>query len=496
MNNSEPNKILVYLSARPYTATIALLGICLLLLAGLLAFIANAGSTRLVDFSLKGQDLSRVEPYYQSFSWEFSRPLAAEMRSKLPELIKFEPSLPGNFRLVEDTILFTPSQSLIYSTSYKITLSNELQDLYNHKLSQDYVFEFKTKNLQLAYTRPATDGSDLMLAEFGEGEPAQTAVLSGRNIKEYAGFQDKLAIVVQDFDSEPSRLYQFDLGSGNLAEVLLPTRLNISSVDFDRRGRLLFLGAIPDADFADIPNEQIPEVLTKPYIYDLETQQLSELTALKNYYNDISEMRPLPDGNSVLLQNYNYDFMIVSLLNGETSLLGKFNDYGDASLDGKKLGVLEINFGQVNFVPQAKVYTSNGFAYESGPKQYAKDPHLSSRGDLFAYAARQKELAFAEGLFKLKVVDLSSKPQSVADISQSGASLELPRFSPDVKYIAAESISEAKLNDLQRDVRRFFNPGRPTAAEIVIYAHQVEKGVNKFAKKYSLGKGYNAIWVY
>lgn len=467
-----------------------------------LAVIADSSPIRLVDFSVRSKSELGVNTYYQTFTWEFSRPLSENMLQKLDDVFKFSPQIEGNFKLNGNRVTFSPSKPLNYDQEYKITITTELEDIYRKKLLEDYELEFKTKPLQfLAQRQNPAGGADLLLVKyFAPASHSEQVIASSKKLREYASDYsgDRIIYTVQEYDQGPTKAYLYSQERGAVSELDLGARFAISSLQFDRFGNLVFLGAIPDVDLNRIPVEELPEVYVKPYRYSFSENKLIELSALEKQYGDILDLQVAPDGNTAIVHRYNYDMEVVSLLDGSAVTLGKYNNFGEFNYNGNMVGVLNVDYEKVDFVPQVQIYTDSKITSTTAERGYAKDPYIGTSGKIISYASRIEQIEGIEGRFATRLAKINSEDIG-ADISLEveEKSLELGMLSPDEKLLVVEEYDVDDLvNVNQVDVRRYVNAGKPLGANIRLYIVDMEKGKPGRYDYSKLENAFNVVWVF
>jgi len=473
------------------------LGLVFLML--LLILITSRGSNRLINVELRNQNELGAASYNQAITFEFTRPLSPDLRGSIADYISFEPPIEGVFRAIDRSITFSAAGPLTYDTEYQIKISPELKDSYGKPMAAGANYRFKTKPLQFLYATRAERYQNLELGRVlrkvaVEETPAveieTTRIASDMNIREYAQsiIRPEIIYTVQNGEARPTDVYHYNLVTGETTRLELPTRLNITAPVFSVSGELMFIGTLPDEDMANLAPEELPENFSLPYTYDIESGVLKRLEALASHYGDISAILPAPDGNTVLVQKFNFDVIPVSLLTGQSSPLGKFNAFGGFNYKGDNVGVLEISLGQVNFYPRAKVMGAEGQIYTTAGEIYARDPQIAPEDRLFAYSVRQETMELSEGRFGLRVVDYLDSGKQVLDYQEAEMSIELAKFSPEGAFLAAEFIPKSILDNISRDARIYLNPGRPTSSELKLYDFQNNTWIEA-------GLGYNLLWI-
>lgn len=483
----------------PYVWWNIALALGLVFLALLLILITSRGSNRLVSVQLRNQNELGAASYNQTITFEFTRPLSPDLRGNIADYISFEPPIAGVYRAIDRSIIFAAADPLAYDTEYQVKISPDLKDSYGKPMATGASYQFKTKPLQFLYATRAGRYQNLELGRVlrnSAGEDAQevkietTRIVSDMNIREYAQSiaNPEIVYTVQNGEARPTDLYRYNLVTGETTRLELPMRLNITAPVFSVNGELMFIGTLPDEDMANVAPEELPENFSLPYSFDTETGELKPLEALASHYGDISAILPAPDGNTVLVQKFNFDIIPVSLLTGQSSPLGKFNAFGGFNYKGDNIGALEISLGQVNFFPRAKVIDADGQLYSTANEVYARDPQISPSGGLFAYSERQESMELSEGRFGIKVVDYLNSGKQVLDYQDADMSIELARFSPEGALLAAEFIPKTILENISRDARIYLNPGRPTTSELKLYDFTNNTWIE-------VGLGYNLLWI-
>ncbi len=470
----------------------------LLFFSTMIALISLDAGARVVNFNYRTDQVGEAQAFRQSFSWEFTRPLALVQDIAPSEYVRIEPEVPGTTRLIGNRLQFIPSEVLKYGQEYNLTLNTELVDIYGNKIER-WGERITTKEQRIVFQRNF-DGSaktDLAIANLaGTRENNIVEDVFVRDFAvDFAG--NRVAYAIQDNILDGSELFIYDIHT-NLSKQINVNGLQIDSLTFDQYGTLYMLGTTSDRLISVTEIEDLPEFFTLPYYFDEESKSLVEFVALEWYYGNIASFEFFSNGQIAVVAQFSNEYDIVLLPTGSPTPLGVYNVFDKISYSGEFTSGYKIDFTEDQFIPRATVSDVEQEIFSTESDFYAKDPNLDINGNLLAVSRRLDiDLDYAEGVFELYVFNINQEniygPRDFLPTPTNSAqtSIDLAKFSFDSKFLAVELTALETLQSSLRQPRVYVNAGRPVSVATRIYDLSSQPEV-----VLDLDSAYNLTWVY
>jgi|GEM_PF-4966709 len=431
-------------------------------------------SNRLLSFNVRYGTLERAVSTTQTFVLDFSRPINAIHKKDLANYIVFYPSVPANYQLNGEKIIITTTSLLTQGESYSVSVRKGLTDIYGFNLASGYELKFKTVKPEYLFTKFDEGTAKLFWATVGENNGI--IVPESDYIREYVSYlaNSEIIFTTQEEENSPTKLNIYNTQTAQLNRIDLKENLLLSSLQVNRFGDIFFLGQEPFS--GDENGNSDATRLPAIYRYDRNKRNLRAVPFLDKFQDSLFNFRLTPDGNSLILQQYNYTWSIISLLDGQTSILPSLQDLSNITTDGNTYAATIVDPNTETFSPRVQVVQKDKPIFVSDTSGYRIEPTLSRDGKIFATSIKTKDLPAAEGQFSVEIYRLNtSKTEDAAMyektqlLGSTNYSIELPQLSSTGQYLAVEVVDLADLDVSDNAVRRYLNPGKVASATTVIY---------------------------
>jgi len=487
---------------KKYWAIIVVVILIFVITSGLLVIVISNSGNKISSFKIALTNSSGVNTYGQKFTWVFTRPLPKNIIGSLSKFIVFKPAIAGNYRIIDSEISFIPNGPLLANTNYQIDISRDIKDNYGSSLVNGYHYTFTTTPERFIYTANDPDGkSDLVMATINSDNTlTKTTITTEQNIADYRSSYggNLIAYTTVDSENSPTSLYLYKLSDQTTTKVELTPSYKITNMQFDRKDELVFLGTQYKSNLdkqAQDPNNFI----AKPYKYSIADSKTEEIKVLQPYYGNIVDFYLTPDGNNILIHGFNYDYILVSLLNAKSAIVGNFQRFGQFNYSGDMIALSSFDSQDPSFTPRVRIYQATSNKYVSPPNLYTKDPALFSDGTKVAYSYKLKDLNYTEGIMGIAVTDITNldKPAPLLQLALDGYSLDLSQVSNDAKYLIAEATDINILSNFGTKTRLYKNAGRPLHTDIHIYTLSNQDNLDSKTSRdiLTIKDAYNVLWL-
>lgn len=469
---------------------------------GVLTWLSSLDTNRVISFSTESESTT-----FQKLSWEFSRPLEAEQRSRLGELVTIEPEIAGEFKFLGARVEFVPDLPLPYGQNYTISLSSELRDVYANGLAGESNFEFSTPRPALLAQN--IEQNQILMVEVIENSSAPIEVLvdSADPIREYRPdyYRQGFAYTTQPTPAGPSELWWYDWESADAERVELEKELVMSNLRFDRDGRLWFIGLIPSTELArrqeqgeflsEVGEQETFADVRQVYRYNFGSGELRVVEQVQEQAGQLFEFDILGDSVFIGL-GFDYRAWALDTRSTEDTLnyFGEFSQVPALSAGNQVIAGIDISSkADRSRTPQLNVLVDGESSFTPRAGEFNEFVDIAAGGDSVVFTVRREPLQFALGRFSLeRLVGEEREVREVIADSES-VSFALPQLSPAAEFLAVERYTVADLNDNQRTVRDFFNSGLPESADIIVYNYSNSNV--KVSEPIVIPGAVNAIWV-
>lgn len=445
------------------TISFTVIAIFIIALIGLNTF----SLPHVVDVSIiGGKDSAHIKN--QQIKITFNRPI---LKESIEKYITTQPSFDFRPLWSANSLLLIPSQSLDSNTTYTLTFSGEITDIYNEKLEHDYVYTFRTNSPELALIEKNVNTNQNTISVFDANLNKKEELFSGNNIKFYGINTNYLVVVSEE-------------NFANKVTVINRVSKEVRSLDFQniRIGSFTFSPSPYKNEFAytkqtiEVKSHYyIPKEEAKIYIYNLDDNS-EKIFNPNNTANDVVSLKYSQDGNSLLYKSGDSFFHLAETSNIDNyTSLGRFLAEGNFNYDSTMIAFLA--FDPLN------VYTTNQyitvFDSERNTKDFQNDnvpvldPRFLNRSNKIIFSEQTKELPSTKGIYKLVSFDMDGNKEEI--LESEDYSLELPVISPDDRYIAIEQYTEIQLTDFNNSRSMGFQ-NKPNLSTIIIY-DTIEKRV-------------------
>ncbi len=396
--------------------------------------------------------------------------------------VTINPSANFSTSWSNNTLFIIFKGNLIASTDYQIKISKDMKDVYGKNLTEDFLYNFKTENLHLAYIQKNSQSDQqIILADPDFQNPK--VLFQTSNIKLFALNKDYLVVVT---DSEGIDSLQFkNLKTGEIKKFDLGS-VTIDRLDFSPvANQFIYLTQeIEKKDEYTQPSNQIDLNL-----YDIDSGTNKILNS--DYLSiQIIDMKYSADGGSILFKSSDSYYYIIPIDNpSDKTVLERFLADGGFNKDSDK--IIYIAYDPLSTYTKAQYLT----VYTSDRKQKkltngdvpVLDPEYDFTDDDIIFAQEYKELPTTKGIYE--IVKIDNKGNEKVLLKDEDRSLELPRISPDDRYIVIERYTKQNLLNFE-DQRNYLFQTKPSSASLIVLDQKDKKLIDNNII------GIEAMWVY
>lgn len=407
-----------------------------------------------------GQDSALIRN--QQIRLEFNRPIK---RDNIADYIKINPSIEFRTIWSGNSLVVIPNQVLDSDTNYNLSISRELEDIYNEKFIEDFEFIFKTEQPKIALIEKPLNSNQEILAIYNSDLTNRQQILVRENIK-YFGINENFAVIVTENNYS------------NNIEILNRRTNEVRSLDLvnQRVSAFSFSSSTTRNEFAytkqDIEvkaNYYLPKSKSKIYIYSLDSYSQNEFNP-QGTAEDVTSLEYSNKGESLLYRTGDSFYSIAESQNPENYTgIGRFLSEGNFSKDDDD--IVFIAFDPLNTYDSIQflsVFNSNRETTKIESNNIpVLDPKFKNKTDNIVYAERMNELITTKGIYKIMETDLKGNKKELL-ASAENKSLELPVLSFDDRYIAIEQYTAEQLKDYQNSRNLGFQT-KPHAGNIIIF---------------------------
>lgn len=455
--------------------TISLIGI--LVLTILFIFLNLEVTTHVRSFEVNG-GAEKAELKNTTVKVSFSGPMNKDSSDRF---ISVSPSTEFSTAWSNNVLYVIFKKNLNSNTEYSVKVSSEMKDVYNKNLSKDFVYDFKTESLNLAFIKSENNTKKVVLTDANLENSKD--LFNSPDLRLFALNKDYLVVVTRKDNLDNLQL--LNLKNGFIRNF------NIESSVIER------------IDFSPLKNEFIylTQEVTKISGYN----SLSDRIDIHQYNIDTNESRIinadqpalqvidikyLPDGESIMYKTADgyYNLMPINNPNSQTQL-GRFLADGGFNNNGDKAVFVGFDpaqtFAQYQYIIQLNADRSQENITDGSFG--ALDPQYFNNDNSLVFAQKYKELEATKGIFKIVRLNEDKSVDSI--LEDENQSLELPKVSPDDRYIVIEKYTEEALLDYQNQ-RNFLFQTKPNNASLIIYDLVEKKIIDHNIQ------GIEAKWVY
>jgi hypothetical protein len=430
-----------------------------LVLVAAIALYANLA----VNFHLRSTEVvggnAAAELINQRLRLEFNRPLGG---ATFQELVSIQPAADFKALASGANLFIYFNTPLRADTEYSVTLSNELKDVYGEVLGETKTTNFHTRQQHLAYVQKEQSGFSLQ--SWSPSSGASTKVVdSGQKVIAY-DINARYAILIQEETEFVNQLSVVDRYAGTTRLATIPKEESTYQVQLIP-GKNQFLATKEKVRYEQ--GYAVSDGGRKLFLFDIDSWAWREIP-LELGITDIDVFTLSSDGGAVLVRDSsNAQYYLIDVSNpGRSFPLGKFVGGGD--IDAANQTVIFTRLDPLAAQPHPHIIKVDATGKEqqlSGKGDYAIDPEFMNASAGAVWATRYKQLNGTPGLFELRI-DKENLPGLT--YHEEGLSLELPTFSLDDQFLAAESYTVDDLRSLD-NIRVIGFQSKPGNADIKVY---------------------------
>ena len=427
--------------------------------------------TRVTSVIIKG-DQNNASIRNQQIRIEFNRPINKQSAT---EFVSITPEIPFRNLWSGNTLVIIPDLNLDSSTEYTITLSQNLKDIYNETLTEDFAYTFKTEIPKFAMLEKPYDSRTNTVAIYSADLKNREVIIERENIKFY-GINENFAVVVTDQNF-----------ASNI-EILNRKTLETKSLDLKNTivSSFSFSNSNTRNEFAYTKQEielkanyYIPKSKSKIFIYSLDTFLEKEFNP-QGTAEDVTSLQYSNMGNTLLYKTGDSFFSIAETQNTEMYTgIGRFLAAGNFNKN-------DTSIVFVAFDPLLTYSSSQFLSVFNSDRVTTKiefnnipvlDPQFKNKDDSIIYSERHLELETTKGIYKIMETDINGNKNEI--LSSTDYSLELPVLSSDDRYIAIEQYTRLQLKNYQNSRSLGFQ-NKPYSGSIIIFDTKLKKLYNDY----------------
>lgn len=459
-----------------HVSTIYAAVIVLFVITAILA-VLNLDTTFVVRRVQIAEEAGKVDLYNQSFLVDFNHPI--QPGQNLNELISIEPSQQLYFSLQGSELKVQTSRALDSASNYKLTVNAELKDVFDHALGSDFIFEFRSRDLDLYYIQP---GLEDKLVRRGMGDQTEQVLFAAPEIVRHYVNGDYVAVITSE-SFEEQTLHLINLATNTTTQPLAST-FSVYEAQFVPEQQLMYLTARILEN-----NPEVGEIYTSRQLYLMDLNTLStQKIELPATIQDLEDILLSPDGQALMfkdtLESIYYLMDVTDTLNPVS--LGHFVATGGFNYDSQELIFTAADFVTATGFPftvkidserEQTIITPDGIS--------VIDPHWSNRESNLLVSRQYKELDNSRGYYELLVLN-GGGGEILNVLRKDNISLEMPQYSSDDKFISVEAYTTEQLTNLI-GLRIMGYQAKPAEGEIYLFDTQTLTIQQAF-------DGVNAVW--
>lgn len=357
-------------------------------------------------------EIENAETLNQQLKVTFSRPMNKETVENGFSML---PNVNGTFSWSQNTLFYTPTEPLAYDTTYSLSTNVAVKDKYRRSIKDNNAMSIKTKQANYLFIG---EGSQLFL---GDISGSTTQLTQDLDLIDYYLDRSTFTIILQHYDNVTTfpRFSLLDIQTKKLQPILDQFVGKIYFSTFDENTSTLYF------NFNDKTKIDFRNYI---YTYNLLTQEIRTININDAF---IFAFWPLPDQQSLLIQDLESRFFLYNMDTFEFDLLGTYLEYIDVKPDGSR-----IHFRKSE--PMSRVIEVSSENKALTEKEIdAVLPTINAQGDLLAYSYKPYPVDNIQDIpnFRLRIISLKDNT-ILTDLEDTDSSFEYPVFSPNSQYVA------------------------------------------------------------
>lgn len=425
---------------------------------------------RVSNVTLKG-DVTNAAIKGQQIRIEFNRPIK---RENISEFISLSPQVEVRTIWSGNSLIVIPSKSLNSETEYTLKISKDIQDVYGENFIDNYSFKFTTQKAKFAVIEKDFRENKELLSIYNSDLTDREIIVRRENIKFY-GINQNFAVIVTE-ENFQSNIEVINLLTGNINDLNL-TNVRINAFAFSNSpNKNEFAYTKQNIEITE--DFFIPLNESKVYIYSLSSGTEREFNPSNTAF-DVTELKYSNDGNSLIYKTSDSFYNIADTASqNDFSSVGRFLAMGNFSSGDDSIVFLSYDPLSSGISTQYITIFNSDRTQKSifNNNIPVLDPQFKNLSREIIYAELHKELITTKGIFKIMKSDLEGNRQEI--IKSDIFSLELPKLSPDDRFIAIEQYSEIGLKNFSNSRNMGFQ-NKPGSANIIIFDTLNNELINK-----------------
>ncbi len=417
-------------------------------------------TTHPTGFEVTG-DINNADFTSQQAKIYFSRPM---QKVNIKQLVDITPNINFNTVWSGNVLFIIFTESLNTNTTYQIKIDKSIKDSYGSSMASNITYEFKTKLPQLAYIEKTYGKTEDKIVLTDVNLKNRKTLFEAHKTIKYFGLNKKFLVSIiknNDNSDDISIVNLID----NVNKTLDLTNTVISGFDFSPTANE-FVFISQEVELKD--KYYLPKSNNTISIYNLDTNESTHFDP-KNTAKDVIDVKYSRDGNFLLYKSSDSFFNLAEINNQDNFVsIGRYMASGN--FNRNNTNILFINYDPL------QTYSKSQFLVNFDADRNVNmltdgeipvlDPQYMNKQDKIIYAEKYMDLERTKGIYKIMSIDLNKNKIEV--LSDKERSLELPKISPDDKYIAIERYNTLDLLNY-KDTRNFGFQDKPAYSNLIVY---------------------------
>jgi len=450
------------LDQKQFYIVFGILSVFLLFLI-LILVLTSSNNFRVREFS-SNESNDYVSYTNPSIRIEFNAPIG---NANLQDVISFQNADSGDdvefaASVKGQRIIISTVNALESNTSYEISIDSRLEDIFNRNLAETYTKSFKTNIPSFAYIKKDLAGLDEVIISNIEGN--KTTILENPNFERIdansrfvvASTEEGLNSSIEVYDIENQEKF---ISKEFESELIRNIKINPIT-------NTIFFTKYPIEDDAGFT---IPTDSAKLYRFNVFDDSVEQID-LGEDIREVGEFIVSPDGSSILFKNiFGSEYLLAEIGNWNEQInLGRQLQTGGFNSDSSKIIFTTYD--------PAEAFSSEPFFLEYSADrdnqkieeldEFSIDPTYFNKSENIILSQRFKEFENTKGKFEIGTLNSDLEYETL--LNNPDVSLELPKISPDDRYVLIEVYSENQLRDFN-NFRNFEFQTKPGLGSLLIY---------------------------
>ena len=450
----------------------------LVVLVGIFIFLNNFTKPHVNDIQIQGEKTA-ADFSNQKLRFDFNRPIK---KTDVTNLATAKPSSKFQAIWSGNSLFIIFNETLSTSTNYKVELNKDnIEDIYGVKPEANIVYEFQTKKQRLAYIERVNGQNDKIVIADVDFSNKETLYETPK-IKFFGINSDYLVVV-----TEPSKASDIVVVNRKTQEGYSLGFKNVLIESFDlspTKNEFTYT----KQDIEILNNYYVPKSSTSVQIYNLDNKEDKTFNP-QNSATNVIEVKYSKDGNSLLYKSADSFFNLSEIDNSDNVIsIGRYMAKGNFNFDSSKIIFLNydplLTYLKYQFI--VTFDSSRNIKQLTDGTKSVLDPLYLNKSDKILYSELYKDLEGTKGIFNVSLIDEDGNKTVI--VKDENNSLELPKPSPDDRYIVMEKYNQTELEDYTSS-RNFGFQNKPYTGSLIVYDSKDGTIIDKSIR------GISAYWL-